>query len=307
MKRCIALLFFCFLFLYNINGAAEAAAAAIIDERTGRVLYAVNAQQSLPMASTTKVMTALVAIENCGLDTPITAGENAYGVPGTSIYLEKGETLTLHDLLYGLMLASGNDAAVAIAEHIGGSVEGFCAMMNTKAASLGCTHTHYVTPHGLPAEEHYTSALDLCLIAREAMRYPFFRQVVSTQRAEIPWQNHAYDRVLTNKNKLLSTYPGAIGIKTGYTKAAGRCLAFAAQRNGFTAIGAVLNCPDWFDQASALLDAVFEKYTLYTALRKGEIVNRLEVVNGVQDSVELITAEHMKIINDKRSKEKGKG
>lgn len=292
MKRTLFLLPFLCFFLYNEVALADPAAAAVIDAKTGRLLYAFNETQELPMASTTKVMTALIAIDNCDPEAIVTAGDSAYGVPGTSIYLEKGETLTMRDMLLGLMLASGNDAAVAIAEHVGGSVEGFCDMMNARANQLGCVHTHYVTPHGLPAADHYTSALDLCVIAREAMQSPLFRQIVSTQRTTIPWQGHAYDRVLNNKNRLLSTYPGAIGVKTGYTKAAGRCLVFAAEgEKGITLIGSVLNCPDWFDYSASLLDQVFAKYSLYTALNAGEIVNRLPVRNGISDSVELIAEE----------------
>ena len=291
MKRIAAALFFFAVFLYNGSAHADAAAAAVIEARTGRVLYAQNADMQLPMASTTKVMTALLAIENCRLDETVTASEHAFGVPGTSIYLTEGESLTMEQMLYGLMLASGNDAAVAIAEHVGGSIDQFCALMNARAAELGCSGTHYATPHGLPAQNHYTTALDLCTIARQAMTYPFFRQVVSTQRATIPWQNHDYDRVLNNKNKLLSTYPGAIGVKTGYTKAAGRCLVFAAQRDGMEVIGAVLNCPDWFDQSAALLDQAFADYHMYTALRKNEIVYRLPVKGGVTDGVDVVTGD----------------
>ena len=290
MKRRCFLLFFLLILLYNGAASADALSAAVIDLETGRVLYEKNADQELPMASTTKIMTALLAIENCELSEIVTAGENAYGVSGTSIYLEKGESLTMEQMLYGLMLASGNDAAVAIAEHVGGSVFAFCGMMNARAAEIGCAHTHFVTPHGLPAQGHYTTAHELCLIAREAMRLPFFRQVVSTQRATIPWSGHDYDRVLTNKNKLLSTYAGAIGVKTGYTKAAGRCLVFAAERDGLTVVGAVLNCPDWFDQSAALLDQVFDTYHVYTALQAGEIVYRLPVTGGVSDGVDLVTA-----------------
>lgn len=291
MKRIVAALFFFAVFLYNGCARAETAAAAVIEAKTGRVLYAQNAEAQLPMASTTKVMTALLAIENCRLDEKVTASENAYGVPGTSIYLEKGESLSMEHMLYGLMLASGNDAAVAIAEHVGGGVDGFCALMNARAAALGCTGTHYTTPHGLPAQDHYTTAFDLCTVARQAMTLPFFRQVVSTQRATIPWENHDYDRVLNNKNKLLSSYPGAIGVKTGYTKAAGRCLVFAAARDGMEVIGAVLNCPDWFNQSAALLDQAFAEYHMYTALKKGEIVYRLPVVGGTEDGVDVITGD----------------
>ena len=222
MKRFAAVLFFFIAFLYNGYARADAAAAVVLEAQTGRVLYAVNEMQTLPMASTTKIMTALVALENADLSDIVTTGDNAYGVPGTSIYLQKGEQLTLEQMLYGLMLASGNDAAVAIAEHVGGSVSGFCDMMNARARQIGCENTHFVTPHGLPAQQHYTTAYDLALIAREAMKNADFRRIVSTQRATLPWQGHDYDRVLTNKNRLLSAYPGALGIKTGYTRSGQR-------------------------------------------------------------------------------------
>lgn len=288
MKRFAAVLFFFAAFLYNGIAQADAAAAVVIEAETGRVLYAMNETQRLPMASTTKIMTALLALENASLDDIVTAGENAFGVPGTSIYLQKGESLTMQQMLYGLMLASGNDAAVAIAEHVAGSLDAFCDRMNARAQLLGCENTHFATPHGLPAEQHYTTAYDLALIAREAMRNEDFRRIVSTQRATIPWQGHDYDRVLTNKNRLLSTYTGALGIKTGYTRAAGRCLAFAAERDGMTLIGAVLNCPDWFAQSAALLDQTFEKYEMYQALSAQEIVADLAVTNGVADMVRVI-------------------
>ena len=174
----------------------------MIEKETGRVLLHANCHEKLPMASTTKVMTALLALEKGKLDEVVTVGRNAYGVPGTSIYLSLGEKITLRDLLYGLMLASGNDAAVAIAEHIGGDVESFCRMMNERAAELGCTDTCFLTPHGLPASGHYTTAYDLALIAREAMKHELFREMVSTKRASIPWEGRSYQRILNNKNKL---------------------------------------------------------------------------------------------------------
>ena len=188
------------------------------------------------------------------------------------------------------MLASGNDAAVAIAEHIGGDVDGFCKLMNDRAAVIGCEDTVFSTPHGLPAENHHTTARDLVLIAREAMQNPTFREIVSTQRASIPWADHDYDRVLTNKNKLLSEYPGAIGVKTGYTKAAGRCLVFAAERDGLELIGVVLNCPDWFREAEALLDKGFDSWQIVNLLSSGEAVRTVPVKNGVKDTVRVIAS-----------------
>lgn len=255
----------------------SAAACVIIDAESGRILLSHNAESPLPMASTTKVMTALLAIEGGNLDAPVTCSRSAFGVPGTSIYLAEGETLTLREMLYGLMLASGNDAATAIAEHIGGTVEEFCRMMTARARELGCTNTVFLTPHGLPCEGHYTTAHDLALIAREAMRYPVFREIVGTSRATIPWEGRNYDRVLNNKNKLLTTYEGATGIKTGYTKKAGRCLVFGAERNGMEIIGAVLNCPDWFNEAARLMDLAFERYEAVTMLTAGDLTATLPV------------------------------
>ena len=264
---------------------SSAKAAVLMERTTGRVLLAHNADQALPMASTTKVMTALLALENGNLDDVVTVGRNAYGVPGTSIYLGLGEKMTLRDLLYGLMLASGNDAAVAIAEHLGGDVKTFCSRMTERASELGCADTVFSSPHGLPGDNHHTTAYDLALIAREAMKHPLFREIVSTQRATIPWEGRSYQRVLNNKNKLLSEYPGATGIKTGYTKAAGRCLIFGAERDGMELIGVVLNCGDWFNEAARLMDLGFEKYEMFTALAAGETVRVLPVRDGTQETV----------------------
>ena len=268
----------------------SAAACVIIDEHSGRILLSHNADTPLPMASTTKVMTALLAIEGGDLDAPVTCSRTAFGVPGTSIYLAEGETLSLRDMLYGLMLASGNDAATAIAEHIGGTAEEFCRMMTVRAAELGCRSTVFLTPHGLPCEGHYTTAHDLALIAREAMKHAVFREIVGTVRATIPWENRAYDRVLNNKNRLLNTYEGATGIKTGYTKKAGRCLVFGAERNGLEIIGVVLNCWDWFDEAARLMDLAFERCESVTMLAAGESVGTVTVRNSNGCTVDAVIA-----------------
>ena len=291
MKRMLAGLFFGLILLYNRGAlAADAASAILMEAKTGRVLYEQNAHQALPMASTTKVMTALLALEMGDLNEIVATGKNAFGVPGTSIYLEMGEQLTLEQMLYGLMLSSGNDAAVAIAEHLSGTVSDFCALMTRRAEEIGCENTIFSTPHGLPAQNHHTTAWDLALITREALKNPVFREIVSTQRATLPWAGHEYDRVLTNKNKLLSAYPGAIGVKTGYTKAAGRCLVFAAERDGLCLIGVVLNCPDWFNEASALLDRGFENWQMVTMMEKDEIIRQIPVEDGVRESVQIRAA-----------------
>ena len=293
MKKLFAVMAALAALLFPSRSTAEevgtsASACVIIDEASGRVLLSHNAETPLPMASTTKVMTALLALERGNLSDPVTCSRNAFGVPGTSIYLSEGETLTLEEMLYGLMLASGNDAATAIAEHIGGTVDDFCRMMTARAAELGCENTVFLTPHGLPREGHYTTAHDLALIAREAMTHETFRQIVSTQRAKIPWEGRDYSRVLNNKNKLLSTYEGATGIKTGYTKKAGRCLVFGAERNGMRVIGVVLNCYNWFDEAARLMDMAFDRYEAMTLMLRGETIRAIPVTTSEADCVSAV-------------------
>ena len=299
MRRALCVLAAVLVLLAAAPASAEevgtsAMACVIIDTASGRVLLSHNASSPLPMASTTKVMTALLALELGDPDAPVTCSRNAFGVPGTSIYLSEGETLTLREMLTGLMLASGNDAAVAIAEHIGGTAEEFCRMMTARAAELGCRNTVFLTPHGLPCEGHYTTAQDLALIAREAMQHPLFREIVGTTRATIPWEGRGYDRVLNNKNKLLTTYEGATGIKTGYTRKAGRCLVFGAQRNGMEIIGVVLNCPDWFNEAARLMDIAFDRYESITMLEAGEVVAAVPVTHADVASVSAVLAEDLK-------------
>lgn len=251
----------------EINPDAEA--AILMEYETGRVLYEKNADRLLPIASTTKIMTCLLALENSSPDEAVTAGKNASGVTGSSIYLSEGETLSMSDMLYGLMLRSGNDCAVAIAEHISGSQAAFAEMMNERAAEIGA-YAYFTTPNGLDEGGNGASARGIALIAREAMRNQGFREIVSTERKTIPWPGNRYSRVLTNKNKLLSDYEGALGIKTGYTSKAGRCLVFAAERDGMLLIGALIRCPEWFSQAKSLLDFGFDNYRMVSLPGEGE-------------------------------------
>lgn len=269
-----------------VQGSARG--AYLIELKTGRVLYARNENDPMPMASTTKVMTALLALELCDLSSVVETGEGAYGRPGTSIYLEKGEKRTLEEMLYGLMIASGNDAAVAIAEHIGGSVDAFCEMMNERARELGATNTHFVNPNGLPAEGHVTTARDLTLIAAQAMKNETFREIVSTQRASIPWEGRSYMRILKNKNALLSSFEGATGIKTGFTRAAGRCLVFGAKRGEMEVVGTVLNCPDWFSEAADIMEGAFADYTWVEMLPDGERMGMIATPGGESESAAVV-------------------
>jgi len=284
--------------MYNQIGAlaeTSAKAACILDQQTGRVLYAHGEHTRLPMASTTKVMTALLAIEQGNLSDTVVCSENAFGVSGTSIYLQAGEKLTLEQMLLGLMLSSGNDAAVAIAEHIGGSHDAFVDMMNARAKEIGAKNTRFANPHGLPDEGHYTTAYDLALIAREAMANDTFRRIVSTQRANIPWEGRTYKRQLNNKNKLLSTYAGATGVKTGYTSKAGRCLVFGAQREGLELIGTVLGCSDWFDEAARLMDQCYGDYDMARVLGPTISAGRITVTNGRQESCSMCVMEELSV------------
>lgn len=266
--------------------SVQARAAILIEAESGRVLYEQNADERLPMASTTKVMTALIAVEHCAMDEIVTAGPNASGVEGTSIYLSEGEKLTMREMLQGLMLRSGNDAAVAIAEHIAGDTEAFASLMNARARMLGAD-ANFVTPNGLDAAGHGASARAMALIAREAMQNESFRELVSMQEAVIPWVDNEYSRVLRNKNRLLDEYDGATGVKTGFTKKAGRCLIFSAERDGMELIGVVMNCPDWFGEAERLLDWGFANFSIQIAAQAGEKVYEANILNGQKKAVSL--------------------
>ncbi|MDO5142417.1 MAG: D-alanyl-D-alanine carboxypeptidase family protein [Eubacteriales bacterium] len=265
-------------------GAVDAAAAVTIDADTGAVLFEQNADARLPMASTTKIMTALVALGEGDLDRSYTVKKSYAQVEGSSMYLREGETLTLRDTLYGLMLESGNDAAVAIAGECGG-YQAFVDKMNAKAAALGLRDTHFDNPNGLPSDTHYTTARELAAITAAALRDPVFRQIVATKRYTVG------DRTLTNHNRLLAQYDGAIGVKTGYTRAAGRCLVSAAERNGRTLIAVTLNDPNDWDDHRAMLDAGFAQYAPVTLHQAGEAIATQRVFGGEADSVPLL-ADH---------------
>ena len=299
-KRWAVGLFMALVFMYNHSGClaqgeTSAKAACVLEFQTGRVLFESDMHARLPMASTTKVMTALLALELGNAQDNITCSENAFGVSGTSVYLQLGETLTLEQMLLGLMLSSGNDAAVAIAEHIGGTTADFVTLMNARAREIGAVNTHFANPHGLPDENHYTTAYDLALITREAMRNEAFRRLVSTAKASIPWQGRSYFRQLTNKNRLLSDYPGATGVKTGYTSKAGRCLAFGAKREGMELVGVVLGCGDWFDEAARLMDGCFETYSMTRALGPTISAGRIAVTDGEKDSCGMCVMETLEV------------
>ena len=237
------------------DAEADGVAEIAMELTSGKVFHSKNENRRLPMASTTKIMTALIVSEECDLSEVITVPAQAVGVEGSSIYLKKDETLSVKDLLYGLMLRSGNDAACALAIHHSGSVDKFVERMNERAEEIGAKNTHFKNPSGLPDDEHYTTAKDLCNIARCAMSNKIFSEVVSTR-------NYSGDfRHFANKNKLLGTLEGANGVKTGYTEKAGRCLVSSAKRDNMDVVCVVLNCYDMFERSKRNIENCFDNYT----------------------------------------------
>lgn len=262
----------------------SAKAAILINGESEAVYFAENADLRLPMASTTKVMTALVAADALPLDTVVKVAPEAVGVEGSSVYLYAGEELTLESLLYALLLESANDAAVAIACAVSGSVERFAERMNEKAAQLGLTDTHFTNPHGLDHEEHYTTAHDLARITAAALRSETLRTIVSTYKHTVPQSGTDGVRLFINHNRLLRTYDGCIGVKTGYTMRSGRCLVSAAERDGLLLVAVTLSDPnDWKDHA-AMLDYGFSLYESVPLTDGPRIAYQLPVLNGTTPS-----------------------
>ena len=259
--------------------STNAQAAALIDVASGRLLYSKNGDKPMRIASLTKIMTAIVAIERGELSDMVKVGASAYGVEGSSVYLKMDEEISLRHLLYGLMLRSGNDAAVAIAEHVGGSVDGFVMLMNEKAREIGLANTQFRNPHGLDADGHYSTAEDLAKLAAYALKNPVFRDIVKTVSVKVPDPGEKWDRLWRNKNKMLQLYEGADGVKTGYTKAAGRCLVSSATRGGQQLVAVTLNDgTDWLDHKK-LLDYGFEHYPLHVIYRAGTVMERSGVAS----------------------------
>ena len=273
------------LFLSFPVSALSAQKAILMDGETGRVIYEKRADEKSLIASTTKIMTAIIICEQCNVLDRMCIPKEAVGIEGSSIYLKEGEVLTLQELLYGMMLHSGNDAATALAIYCGGTVEGFADLMNDKARMLKLTGTHFVNPHGLDAPDHYSTARDLAILACYAMENPIFAKTVSTKSVTI---DH---RPFINHNKLLWRVEGADGVKTGYTKAAGRILVSSAQRQGRRLVAVTIeDGNDWADHA-ALYEDGFRQYNIRQVVSKGQILGRLPVFGGVEQNVAIIATE----------------
>lgn len=264
--------------------AVSAASAILMDAASGRVLYETDAHTKRLIASTTKLMTALVAVEAVSnLDIAIQV-KREYQAEGSSMYLRVGETLTLEELLYGLLLASGNDAALAIAGGCAGDVETFVDWMNQRAKSLGMKDTHFVNPNGLDHEDHYSTAYDMALLAQAVLKNEALMKIVSTRSA------NAAGRSLTNHNKLLWRYEGCLGMKTGYTDAAGRTLVSCAKRGDQTLICVTLKDRDDWNDHAALFDYGFAAYPRHLLARKGKTFRSLPVTGSLLPRVEVVTA-----------------
>ncbi|MEN2777175.1 D-alanyl-D-alanine carboxypeptidase family protein [Acetivibrio clariflavus] len=279
----------------------EAGAAIVMDMKSGRVLYEKNAHARKAIASTTKIMTAIVALERGNLEDKVKVSKRAANIGGSTINLKEGEEWTLKELLYGLMLRSGNDAAIAIAEHIGGSVEGFAALMNEKARELGLKNTQFKTPHGLDTPGHYSTAYELAQLTRYALNNPIFSQIVGTQNISVK------GRSFYTTNEMLGAYPGADGVKTGYTGQAGRCLVTSATRNNMRLISVVLNCSSRTVRAKnsrAILDYAFNNYRLTKLLDESDNITEIQVSKGKAENVSVVPEKgiEMPLTEEEKSK-----
>ena len=287
MKRilCLLLALSCFSSAFIFDAPAEgffpsvSAKSSVLLASDGRILYEKNPYQRLPMASTTKIMTCIVSLENASLTDTVKITRESVGVEGSSVYLKEGETLTVEELLYALMLSSANDAAVSLAIHVGKSEENFVSLMNRKAKEIGLSNTHFENPHGLDHENHYTTAYDLARLMAYALKNESFCRISSTVNIEIQGVC-GVSRYLVNHNRLLRSYTGMLGGKTGYTKKSGRCLVTAARQNGLTLIAVTLSAPDDWNDHKKLFDYGFSYYENVLLCERGQSFYNLNVVGG---------------------------
>ncbi len=271
----------------------SAKSAIVIEANSGAVIHSKNADAPLPMASTTKLMTAWTAVALASPDRIITVPPEAVGIEGSSVYLVAGEQLTLKDLLYALLLSSANDAATAIAIGLCGSIPAFAEEMNRQAEALELSSTRFQNPHGLDDKYHFTTARELACIAKAVLSHDLLAAIVSTQKYTIPHPELEGGRVLVNHNKLLRRYEGCIGLKTGYTQKSGRCLVSAACREGVTLIAVTLNAPDDWSDHTAMLDYGFSRYENRTLADIGDIRYPLTLCGAERESVLLQNTEKL--------------
>ncbi|HEY3363449.1 MAG TPA: D-alanyl-D-alanine carboxypeptidase family protein [Symbiobacteriaceae bacterium] len=278
----------------------SAGAAILLDWRTGQVLWSRNADQRRDPASTTKILTAVIAVERGKLSDPVKISARAASTVGSSMYVRQGEIYSLHDLLHGLLLRSGNDAAVAIAEHIAGSVEAFAGLMNEKAKAVGATHSHFANPHGLTDPQHYTTARDLALITRYAVQNPTVAGVVALKEQPLTFEFLHRDVVLYNTNRLLRTLEGADGVKTGTTAAAGACLIASATRDEQKLVAVVLNAGNRWRDAQGLLEWGFKSFQLVELAHQGETLLSVPVKSGKDIAVPVALSRDLTVVTPRQ-------
>lgn len=322
-KHILTIIFIILISLQTFSFASEvsitAKSAILVEGSTGRIIYEKNSTKRMYPASTTKIMTAIVVLENCKLDDIVTVNASALeGIPSGYVTcdLHPGEELTVNDLLYALMVKSGNDVACVLAEHVAGSVEAFADMMNKKAEEIGCTGTHFVNPNGIHDDAHYTTAYDLYLMAKYGMQNETFRTLVSTTSYTLPATNKhpEADRSFSNSNELLNKnsrnyyYSNAIGIKTGTTSQAGDCLVAQSSRDGLDFISVVLDSGTTSDGLSGrfmdtkeLFDYAYDNFTLTKVTEENSLIDTIEIENATKETknLDLLIDKEITIINKK--------
>lgn len=290
MKRLLSILITIVIISFSINVYSDnlylsGESYILIEESSGRVLMGKNEHKKMPMASTTKVMTALIALEEGNLEDEVLIGKESTNIEGSSLYLKEGEIMSLKDLLYGLMLRSGNDSAVAIANHIGEDEEDFIRKMNLKAKNINANNTSFTNPHGLTSENHYSTAYDLALITKEAFKFEEFKIISATKSYKADREINNY---FVNKNKTLWEYEGGDGVKIGYTIRSGRCLVSSANKKNMRLIAVCLNAPDWFNDNYKLFDYGFENYDQYVLYNKNQFIKKIHS-KEIMEPIDLVT------------------
>ncbi|WP_144569119.1 D-alanyl-D-alanine carboxypeptidase family protein [Bacillus pseudomycoides] len=286
--------------------AEEASSAIVIEQDTGKVLFEKSPNEKLPPASMTKIMTMLLIMEQVEkgklkLEDKVRASEHAASMGGSQIFLEPGEEMTVNEMLKGIAIASGNDASVAVAEHIAGSEEGFVNMMNKKAKDLGLKNTHFQNPTGLPAKDHYSTAYDMSIMAKELMKYPLIRKYTGKYEDYLR-ENTEKKFWLVNTNKLVRFYPGVDGVKTGFTTEAKYCLTASAEKNGMRVISVVMGAPtskERNNQVTKLLDYAFGQYTTKKLYKRGEKIQTVKVGKGKKEKVDLVSSDNVSLLMKK--------
>ena len=290
---------------YAVELSSSARCMCVYEANTKRIIFEKNSDIKHAMASTTKIVTAIVAIENLtdDLDTKYVVPDLAVGIEGTSMYLKHGEEVSKRELLYGLMLSSGNDAAMALALLTCNSIQEFCGLMNELAKKIGATNTNFVNPHGLDETNHYTTAKDLALITAYSLENPLFAEISSTKNCVIEETNRYETRYLRNKNKLLHSLKNCIGVKTGFTDNAGRCIVCATDYNGMKTICVLFNCPDMFEEGARLLNMVNSNYEFMNILEKNSYITTIPVTNGNKSFIRLYLQDSFDYVLSKEEKD----